>query len=132
MRKRMAEFLAHLHSKYDFVVVDTPPVGLVTDALEVIKKADLPIYVLRADYSRRQFLEGVNKLMRDNKINKLSIILNDFGRGASGKSYSYAYGYDYDYGYGYGYAYSSSYGYGYYTDEPEKKGSLFSRLFGKT
>ena len=100
-----------LQKEYDYVFIDTPPIGLVIDALSLLKKADYPIYVVRADYSNRQFLDNVNKLIFDNKISKLSVVLNDFGRGASGSTYKY--------GYGYGYGYGSGYGSGYYSDDVE-------------
>jgi capsular exopolysaccharide synthesis family protein len=105
-----------LKQRYDVLVIDTPPVGMVTDALHIIKKSDIPIYVLRADYSSRNFLNNVNHLMNDHNISELSVVLNDMGEGAS------IYHYNYGYGYGYG---TSAYGYDYYSDEvPQKRGFL--------
>lgn len=132
----LKETVEYLKTKYDYVVIDTPPVGLVTDALEIMAFSDYPVYILRAAYSNRSFIVNINKLMVENNIKHLSCILNDFGRGASSYGYYYGYGQGYGYGYGYGYGqgygYGSSYGYGYYGDDSKKKkGSFIKRLFSK-
>ncbi|MBK7957112.1 MAG: hypothetical protein IPK03_02785 [Bacteroidetes bacterium] len=92
---------------------------MVTDAMELLSKADVPLYVVRADYTRKEFLGNIDRLIVENKLTKLSIVVNDFGRGASGEMY--------EYGYGYGYTYSQ--GEGYYTDDRKsKKESIWSYL----
>ena len=90
--------LDNLKKEYDTVLLDSPPVGLVTDGVLIMQKVDLPIYVIRAEYSKKGFEKNVNRLITKNNIRKLSIILNDFSN-LSG----YGYGYKYGYGYGYGY-----------------------------
>lgn len=112
--------ITRLESEYDYIVFDTPPVGLVTDGLEIIKWVDYPIYVFRADYSEKDFVFNLQKLIDENKIEKLSIVLNDIGRRDSAYSYSY--------GYGYGYGYGA--GSGYYVENTHEKKSIFKRLFG--
>jgi tyrosine-protein kinase Etk/Wzc len=134
LSERMDKMVEYLKTKYDYVVIDTPPIGLVTDSLEILRKADFPIYVLRAAYSNRTFIINANKLIDDNKIEKLSVILNDFGRGAS--SYGYYYGsgssgYGYGYGYGYSYNYGNQKGYGYYGGSEKKKQSLIQKAITK-
>jgi capsular exopolysaccharide synthesis family protein len=96
LRPEFDNLLEELHQLYDVIVIDTPPVGLVTDGILVMKRADLPIYVIRADYSKRYFAKNVNKLIKNNNFSKLSIILNAF-RNLS----QYGYGYDYSYYKGY-------------------------------
>ncbi len=78
LRPEFDILLQELHQLYDVIVIDTPPVGLVTDGILVMKRADLPIYVIRADYSKRYFAKNVNKLIKNNNFSKLSIILNAF------------------------------------------------------
>ena len=87
----------------DIIIIDNPPVGLVTDGIAMLQRADYPIYLMRVDYSKREFIYFVDKLYYENQFHKLSIILNgvDFQRQKYGYSY-YKYGY---YGYGYGYTY---------------------------
>lgn len=118
---RMDELLDFLKSKYDIIIIDLPPVGIVSDGIPMMQKADYPIYILRANYSRKMFISQINKLITENKISNLSIILN--GIEMSRLKYGYGYGYSYGYGYGYGY----SYGYGYY-DEDEKQRPLYKRI----
>lgn len=102
---RMLEVLDELKSKYDVIVIDNPPVGLVTDGIRVIKLADYPIYVFRENFSKRNFVQNVKKLMRDNNIQNMSVILNSVDIKKSGYGYSGVYDYDYGYGYGYGFGY---------------------------
>jgi capsular exopolysaccharide synthesis family protein len=109
----MDKLLDYLRNIYEVIIIDTPPVGIVSDGIPLIQKADYPIYILRANYSRKMFIMQINKLMTDNKVKNLSIILN--GVEMSRLKYGYGYGYSYGYGYGYGY----SYGYGYYEEEAE-------------
>lgn len=122
--------LEHLKKSYDYIIIDTPPIGLVTDALEILKICDYPIYVLRAAYSNKGFVQNINRIITENKIQNLSVIINDFGRGASGYGTYSTYGNYYGYGYGYGY-YGTRYGDGYYTNEEEKNTSLIKKLLKK-
>lgn len=124
--KQTDDLISKLKEMYDVVVMDTPPVGIVTDALHLIKQADVPLYVLRADYSSRNFINNVNFLVNDHGISKLSVVLNDMGEGAS--MYAYNYGYGSGYGYGYGGYGSRSYGYDYYSDETPAKKGFFMRM----
>lgn len=118
---RMDTLLAYLKERYDIIIIDLPPVGIVSDGIPVMQRADYPIYILRANYSRKMFIIQINKLMAENKVKNLSIILN----GVEMSRIKYGYGYGYSYGYGYGYGYS--YGYGYYDDD-EKSTTLLERV----
>lgn len=104
--QRFDELIEELKKDYDFIMMDTPPVGLVTDGMLVMQKADLPIYIVRAGYSRKAFANTIKKVAQVTKFNKLSLILN--GAKANG---GYGYG-----GYGYGYGY----GHGYYEEDSKK------------
>ncbi|SMD35277.1 capsular exopolysaccharide family [Reichenbachiella faecimaris] len=90
---RFDEFLEKLKKKYDVIFLDSPPVGLVTDGILVMKKADLPIYVVRADYSKRSYLKSVHSLISNNKFEHLSVILNGVKSGKGSYGYGYGYGY---------------------------------------
>ncbi|MEX1188896.1 MAG: polysaccharide biosynthesis tyrosine autokinase [Bacteroidia bacterium] len=102
---RMLEVLEELKTRYDVIVIDNPPVGIVTDGIRIIKLADYPVYVFRENFSKRNFVQNVKKLIRDNNIKNLSIILNSVDIKKSGYGYSGVYDYDYGYGYGYGFGY---------------------------
>lgn len=120
--ERMEQVLNELKEKYDFIIVDNPPIGLVTDGISIIQKADYPIYVFRADYSKKNFIHNLDRLINENKVKHLSVILNGVDIDRS------AYGYNYGYGYGYGYGYTSDY----YNDmDIKKKKTLKQRIFGE-
>lgn len=111
--KRFDELLEELKTEYDIIIIDTPPIGIVSDAIFSFQRADLPIYVSRANYSKRMFINNINYLYEQAKIHNLSVILN----GVSIVSSKYGYGYSNN-GYGYsGYGYGYGFGYGYYSYE---------------
>ncbi|MFN3554658.1 MAG: polysaccharide biosynthesis tyrosine autokinase [Bacteroidales bacterium] len=107
---RMTEMIDYLKSRYDYVIVDNPPVGIVTDGMQSILMSDYPIYIFKANYSKRMFIQNVNRLISESHIKKLSVVLNSVD-----KEYS-SYGYDKGYSYGYYYGGYGS-GYGYYDDQ---------------
>ena len=113
---KMNQLLDYLKTKYDIIIADLPPVGIVSDGVPILQIADYPLYILRANYSKKMFIAQLNKLMNENKIKNMSVILN--GVEMSRLKYGYGYGYSYGYGYGYGY----SYGYGYYEEDDEPVG----------
>jgi capsular exopolysaccharide synthesis family protein len=124
LSENLDKLVAQLKVKYDYIIFDTPPIGLVTDGIELVRLADYPIYVFRADYSDKSFASNLDKLIDENKIKHLSFVLNDIGRGVSGYYYDKSYSYSYSYGYGYGA--------GYYVEaEKPKKQSFFSKLTNK-
>ncbi len=105
-----------LKKNFDYVILDTAPVGLVTDTLLIGRVADLSVYVCRADYTRKAEFTLINELAENNKLPNLCIAIN--GLDLQKKKYGYYYGYG-KYGkyYGYGKRYGYGYGYG------EKHGS---------
>ncbi|NLF42208.1 MAG: CpsD/CapB family tyrosine-protein kinase, partial [Bacteroidales bacterium] len=105
LKPNMDEMIAYLKNNYDFVIVDNPPVGIVTDGMKSILMADYPIYVFKANYSKRVFIQNVNRLIEDSNLHNMSIVLNAVDREYSSYGYDkgYAYGYYGGYGYGYGY-----------------------------
>ena len=89
------EVLEKLKSMYDIVIIDNPPVGLVTDGVQILANADVPIYVFKSGYSKRIFANRVKELFDMNQLNHLNVILN----GTNFRRSSYGYGYGYGYGY---------------------------------
>ena len=85
-----------LMSEYDYVLLDSPPIGLVTDAMIVMRMSDISLILLRAEYSRRDFLKNINHFVEEHDL-KAGIILN--GVKASARSAAYGFGYGYNYGY---------------------------------
>ena len=101
-----------LKERYDYIVIDTPPVGIVSDALELFKYADAIIYVVRQDYSEKGMMKMIDDKYKNKEVTNISFVLNDFFVTNN-------------YGYGYGYGYGK-YGDGYH--ENEKNKNLFSKV----
>jgi Mrp family chromosome partitioning ATPase len=96
--------IEELSAKYDYIIVDTPPLGIVSDAFLILNHSHLNIYVVRENYSKREYIKALNEMVDQKKISHVCLLLND---SRLGQRYGYGYG-----GYGYGYG-----GYGYYEDE---------------
>ena len=84
-----SSLLEELKEHYDYIVLDTPPIGLVTDGIMAMKRADLSIYVLRANYSQKDFVNNLHRTVAINKFTNIAVVLNAIP--SSGKSYGYAY-----------------------------------------
>ncbi|RYY40068.1 MAG: polysaccharide biosynthesis tyrosine autokinase [Chitinophagaceae bacterium] len=121
--KKLDDLFDYLTSNYDFLVMDTAPVGMVGDAMTLASRyVDMTLYILRQGVTHKKQLEMVNDFYKSEKLPKMNIILNDVKLRAGYGYYGYGrYGYGYGSSYGYGYGY----GYGYYDDDVE--GSSFMR-----
>lgn len=83
------KLLTNLKEEYDFVVMDTPPVGLVTDGVMAMRKSDVSIYVLRANYSKRDFVSNLSRLIKINKLSNVTVVVNALP--VDNKAYGYGY-----------------------------------------
>ena len=99
-----------LKKNFDYVILDTAPVGMVTDTLLIGRVADLSVYVCRADYTRKAEFTLINELAENNKLPNLCTVIN--GLDLQKRKYGYYYGYG-KYGKYYGYGKRYGYGYGY-------------------
>jgi capsular exopolysaccharide synthesis family protein len=81
--------LDKLKELYEFVIIDTPPVGLVTDGIMAMKKTDVTIYVVRANYSRKDFLQNIERIQKLHKLSNVSVVFNALP--SSNKLYGYGY-----------------------------------------
>ena len=97
-----------LKANFDYVILDTAPVGMVTDTLLIGRVADLSVYVCRADYAHKAEFTLINELAENNKLPNLCIAVN--GLDLNSRKYGYYYGYG---KYGKYYGYGKRYGYGY-------------------
>lgn len=98
LKNTFNQLIHELKNRYDIIIMDTPPTGLVTDGILLMKHADVPIYIVRSEFSKKGYEKNINKLYYQNNFKNLTVILNDFDA-----LKSYGYGYKYGYGYGYGY-----------------------------
>lgn len=111
LSEAMKELIDELKQEYDYIILDTPPVGLVSDALELAQYADVTLYIVRQNYTKKDMITLLNNRVKRGELNNASIVLNGYENKAK-----------YGSGYGYG-AYSN----GYY-EEREKEGVVKSLL----
>ena len=90
-RSSLEDVFKVLREKYDYVLIDTAPVGLVTDTLQIGRVADVTIYMCRADFTPKSAFDLVNQLAAEEKLPNVAIVLN--GIDMSKKKYGYYYGY---------------------------------------
>lgn len=119
--KNTQKMFAALREHYDYILVDTPPCGLISDAMYVAQAADAAIYIIHQDAVRTSRIKSGLDSMMSTDIRIIGCVLNGAVKGISGYGYGYAYGYGYGYGYGkYGYSYGK-YGYGGYGEKHKRK-----------
>lgn len=111
----MKEMIEELKKKYDYIILDTPPVGLVSDALELAQFADVTLYIVRQNYTKKDMITLLNTRIKRGELNNASIVLNGYENKAK-------------YGSGYGYGYGS-YSNGYHEDEV--KSNLWKTILAK-
>ncbi len=90
-KKETQTLLHELRTKYDYIIIDTPPVGIVSDAMLLMNYADINIFILRENYSRKEYLRSINNYYTEGKIKNLCILLNDAGTNKSYGYYSHGY-----------------------------------------
>jgi capsular exopolysaccharide synthesis family protein len=115
-RKPMTDFLEKARKQFDYIILDTPPVAVVTDAMLLARRADITLFVVRQRYSSKNTLNLINEIHRSGEIKNPGIIVNDI-------SMSGYYGYGLRYGYTMGYGYGYNYGYKYYGHTAYGRGS---------
>ena len=116
---KFAEMMELLKKRFDYIIIDSAPIGPVTDSQLLAIYADTTVYVVRHGLTPKVFLRMIDDLYKQKKFNNMAIVFNGLKkRGMSFLSYGYGYS---SYGYGYGYGYGSD-GYGYYAVDEQKPG----------
>jgi succinoglycan biosynthesis transport protein ExoP len=109
----MREFIDELKKKYDYIILDTPPVGLVSDSLELAQFSDVTLYIVRQNYTKKDMITLLNNRVKRGELTNASIVLNGFENKAK---------------------YGTAYGYGNYSNgyhEESEKPSLMKTIFNK-
>lgn len=122
---RVKELLDDLKKKFDAIIIDTAPVGLVSDAIVLGNYADAVVYVIRHNHTLKKLLSLVEDLYSKQKLPRMSVVINDIQTTSGYRKY-YGYG-EYGYGYGYGYGYASDY----FELQNQKEKSFLNRWFKK-
>lgn len=115
MDKKMDELFSYMRANFDMIIIDSAPVGLVSDSKILAKFADVCLYVVRQRYTVKKQMAAIDELYRNKVLPNMGIVVNDVKIGGV---HSY-----YGYGYGYGYSYNYSYGYG-----EQKKKTFVERM----
>ncbi|MEJ1239372.1 polysaccharide biosynthesis tyrosine autokinase [Chryseolinea sp. T2] len=105
MNNEFSKLLGELKEHYDYVILDTPPVGLVTDGIMAMKHSDISIYIFRANYSKKDFLFNLQRIININKFSNITTLLNALPNQGD-----------------------QNYGYGYYEEPPRKSNWLKKSL----
>lgn len=119
---RMESFFTALKENYDYIVIDSAPVGMVSDSFALSKYADATLYVIRQRYTLKKQMDFINDLKKDKKLTNMAIVVNDVNLAGRYGYYGYGYGYGYGYMYGYG---VKGYGYNKYIYGGRKKDPYF-------
>lgn len=104
---KMKELIDRAKKDFDYVIIDTPPAGLLSDSVYLIQQVDASIFVLNTRTSSKKVITFVENIIENNQLHNVLLLLNGISR--AGKRYYYE-GYGYSYGYGYGYGYGRGYG----------------------
>jgi len=113
---RLKEFLAYLESQFDVIIFDTPPMGLVSETIDLMRLFDINIYVVRQNYTVKDHLVMINDLFNNKQVKNVYGVFN----GITNSGYHYE-GYNYGYGNTYLYSQNNKYMYNYYGDDLEEK-----------
>jgi len=117
LEEKVAELFKYLRQNFDTIIVDTAPVGMVSDAMTLSQFADCTLYIVRQGHTFKKQVIMIDEFYTESRLPKISIVINDV-KLRPGYGY-YGYG---RYGYGYGY------GQGYYQEEANEKKSLVDKL----
>jgi capsular exopolysaccharide synthesis family protein len=122
--KKLNELFEYVKEAFDVVIIDTAPIGLVSDAITLSKFADCTLYIVRMGYTLKKQIHFIQELYHNNKLPKIGLLVNDIKT----TSHYYSYGNYGGYGYGYGYGHNN----GYYESSSNGDGKIkkaFRRVF---
>jgi len=136
---KLSQTLKDLREQYDYIVIDTSPIGLVPDAYAIIENSDMCLFVIRCMQTNKSFCKQTLEQMSEVVENpeQIQIVLSDIpteGRHSYGSGYGYGYGGYGGYGYGhFGYGGYGGYGYGYGGNNSKSKryGKIYGKIYGR-
>lgn len=112
-KKELDDLFANLRKQYDYIIIDTAPIGLVSDTSLVNRVVDMTLYVAREGSTTKDCIDFVNVLYDEQKLNDIQIVINGVNMGRRGYYYRHSY----------------YYGYYYYSQKSKRKKSIINRLF---
>lgn len=129
LKDKMSEFLDSLNDEFDLVVLDTPPIGLVSETMDLMRFSDVNLYIVRQDYTHKRYLLMINDLYANDQIDNIYAVFNGIKAGLDVYDFG---GYNYGYGYNYSYMRKNEYTGNYYDQEDkQKKSEWMSKLLSR-
>jgi capsular exopolysaccharide synthesis family protein len=129
LKDRMSEFLSYLESEFEVIIMDTPPVGLVSETMDLLRFSDVNLYIVRQNYTHKKYLLMINDLYANDQIGNVYAVFN--GMKAGGNIYDFG-GYNYGYGYNYSYLRKNKYTGNYYeVDDKKPSAPWLDKLLSK-
>lgn len=92
MSKRVDKIFEEIKQRYEYIIVDTSPVGMVTDTIQISKYADLTIYVIKANFLDKRMLHIPKKMHKEKKLHNMAFLINGSDHSRDGYGYGYGYG----------------------------------------
>ena len=120
---KMGELIEKLKERFEFIILDTPPIAYVADSMLLTKYTNINLFVLRQNYSPKNVIKVIDDLYISGKIKNMGIVINDVNQSVI---YGLKRGYGFGYGYSFGYGYND--GQGYFDIKGRKKRNIFYRF----
>lgn len=121
---KLGELFKSLKERFDAIIIDSAPVGMVSDAIALAAYANASVYIVRHNYTLKKQLELIDSIYKQKKIPRPSIVINDINSSRGGYGNYYGYGY----GYGYGLGSSKKHNNGYFETTAKRKNKIVKRL----
>lgn len=129
LKTKMQDFLNLLENEFDVVVMDTPPIGLVSETMDLMRFSDINLYIVRQDYTHKRYLLMINDLYANDQVDNIYAVFNGLKAGLDVYDFG---GYNYGYGYNYSYMRKNEYTGNYYDqDDKKKKSEWLNKLLSK-
>lgn len=126
LKSKMQDFLNLLDENFDVIVMDTPPIGLVSETMDLMRFSDVNLYIVRQDYTHKRYLLMINDLYANDQVDNIYAVFNGLKAGLDVYDFG---GYNYGYGYNYSYMRKNEYTGNYYDQEENKKKSEWLNKF---
>lgn len=123
LSEHLTQMLEEARQEYDYVIMDTPPVGLITDALLMMRHCDITLFVVNTRFANKDHVRNAIGVLEQHAAQQVGFVLNGVRMKKSKYYYNANYGYGYRYAYGYGSGYGYGYGYGYGRRSRKEKGN---------
>lgn len=128
LKDKMMAFMKKLETEFEIIIMDSPPIGLVSETMDLLRFSDINLYIVRHDYTHKNHLLMINDLYASDQVSNFYAIFN--GVRSGGDLYDFA-GYNYGYGYNYSYMRKSRYYGNYYEEEQPYSPGWLSKLLSK-